>query len=58
MGNSQVKKEKEVPAGSVILPSPSKPAVPLTEEQKLLIQETWKILEKDIAEVGIIVFIQ
>ena len=37
---------------------PVQPIVPLTEAQKAIILETWKLLEQDIANVGIIVFIK
>ncbi|XP_067830899.1 x globin [Heptranchias perlo] len=36
----------------------SHPLLPLSEEQKELIQESWKILHQDITRVGIIMFIR
>ncbi|XP_041035158.1 x globin [Carcharodon carcharias] len=39
-------------------PSASRPPFPLSEEQKELVQESWKVLHQDIARVGIIMFIR
>ena len=60
MGNTIPKKSKDASADEVAksLPPPAAAAVSLTDEQKTLIRDSWKLLEKDIAEVGIIVFIK
>lgn len=71
MGNAQLKRSKEGDGGDIsgvdaadassvdaAPPDVLKEPPPLTEDQKRLILETWKILEKDIASVGILVFIK
>ena len=60
MGNTVPKKSKETVGDEAAksLPPPAAAAVSLTEEQKTLIRDSWKLLEKDIAEVGIIVCIK
>ena len=65
MGNAALKKSKEnergiedTSAGSTRLLPPAAGPITLTEDQKTLIRDSWKLLEKDIAEVGIIVFIK
>ncbi|XP_059496973.1 x globin isoform X2 [Stegostoma tigrinum] len=43
--------------GSELVASDSYPPLPLSEQQKDLIQQSWKVLHQDIARVGIIMFI-
>ncbi|XP_048474155.1 x globin [Rhincodon typus] len=44
--------------GSELVASDSHPPLPLSEQQKDLIQQSWKVLHQDIARVGIIMFIR
>ncbi|XP_059496972.1 x globin isoform X1 [Stegostoma tigrinum] len=44
--------------GSELVASDSYPPLPLSEQQKDLIQQSWKVLHQDIARVGIIMFIR
>lgn len=46
--------EEEFPPEPPALPPPE----PLTERQKELLTETWKLLEEDIAKVGVITFVR
>lgn len=52
--NTLLEEEEFFPSESPAAPPPE----PLTSRQKELLTETWKLLEEDIAKVGVITFVR